>query len=308
MGKNLRVGEFLLAVQGLALHRNLFSGTDAQTNARISEIGEIVTALMSSDAHESLSVSTSELSAIDGYRRWAAQYEAADNPLIATEEPALRSVLASVPIGRALDVCCGTGRVSRILRDLGHTVIGIDQSIEMLQVARSQVSGVSFQQEELISQTDTGRDPTKSDYDLITCALALTHAVDLTKAVAAIAARLRPGGRLVITDVHPFFTALDSQAFFRLDDGATSWVRNQHHRFSSYLQAFRAAGLAITDCLEIEPPDGTGPMESFVAALRPDAARCAYRGLPTVILWQLENQGSPEVFQSRRRASESMAP
>src|SRR3954453_2647499 len=67
----------------------------------------------------------------DGYAAWSETYDVVPNPLIDVEERTLRPLLADLPAGDALDVACGTGRVTEILAELGHRVVGIDPSEEM---------------------------------------------------------------------------------------------------------------------------------------------------------------------------------
>jgi ubiquinone/menaquinone biosynthesis C-methylase UbiE len=55
--------------------------------------------------------------------------------------PALVSLLPA-PGHRTLEVGCGEGRVSRLLRQLGHQVIGVDASPVMVGAARSHPAGV----------------------------------------------------------------------------------------------------------------------------------------------------------------------
>ncbi len=38
--------------------------------------------------------------------------------------------------GLVLDLCCGTGKLTRLLRDKGYDMIGVDSSYEMLEIAR----------------------------------------------------------------------------------------------------------------------------------------------------------------------------
>ena len=124
------------------------------------------------------------------------------------------------------------------------------------------------------------------------CSLALTHFANLDEPIATLARVVRPGGRIVISDSHPMFNALDGQAFFPHDDGTTPFVRNHHHRFSDYLHAFRRAGLVVEDCLEPRLGPGEGPMASGVmAAIAPEAVREAYLGLSSVLAWALRRPG-----------------
>jgi ubiquinone/menaquinone biosynthesis C-methylase UbiE len=284
--KNLVLAEFLLAVEGLALARNLFQGTEYLAQRRIQEIREILDALENEDTVERQCVQTEELSLLEGYELWSAGYDAISNPLIDVEQPALLSVLKTFAPGKATDVCCGTGRVSVALRKLGHQVIGLDQSTPMLEVARAKDPALSFVEQSIGSASPNSNFP--RDQDLVTCSLALTHFADLTPPLRDIADMLRPGGSAVLTDLHPMLAAFDGQAFFNADDGRTPWVRNHFHQFSDYLRAFAAVGLQVTRCEEIVPADGEGPMQGLVGILRPEATRQAYLGLPSVLLWVVQ--------------------
>jgi SAM-dependent methyltransferase len=284
--KNLRLGEFLLAIEGLALARNLFQGSEELADQRIAGIQKTLEAMAHDDAIENQSVSTEELSLLEGYSRWSVGYDETSNPLIEVEQPALIEVLKTFRPGTATDVCCGTGRVSVALRKLGHSVIGIDQSAPMLDVARAKDSSISFLERTI------GASPKHPDLpqnqDLVTCSLALTHFADLGPPLLDISDMLRGGGTAVLTDLHPMLAAFDGQSFFNASDGQTLWVRNHFHPFSDYLRAFASAGLRVNRCEEIVPADGDGPMQSLAGILRPEATRQAYLGLPSVLLWVVQ--------------------
>jgi ubiquinone/menaquinone biosynthesis C-methylase UbiE len=284
--KNLRLGEFLLAVEGLALARNLFQGTEVLADHRIAGIRETLEAMDQDDAIENQRVSTEELSLLEGYALWSAGYDEISNPLIDVEQPALLEVLQTFPPGMATDVCCGTGRVAVALRTLGHRVIGIDQSVPMLNVARGKDPSISFREQSI------GGSPLRPELpqnqDLVTCSLALTHFADLCPPLRDISNMLRSGGAAVLTDLHPMLAAFDGQGFFNAEDGRTPWVRNHFHQFSDYLRAFASVGLRVIRCEEIVPADGQGPMQGIAGILRPEATRQAYLGLPSVLLWVVQ--------------------
>lgn len=112
-------------------------------------------------------------------------------------------------IRRLLDdeslAACGTGRYAEYLAGLGHRVVGVDSSPDMLARARARVPGADLR------RGDLHRLPlADSEVDVVVCALALTHVPDLGPVVAEFARVLRPGGHLVLSDAHHERVALGS--------------------------------------------------------------------------------------------------
>lgn len=72
-------------------------------------------------------------------RYWGADYRVEAAPVVA------RLLLSRVPAGgRVLDVCCGTGQFTDVVRRLGYDVAGMDASGEMIRFARENAPGVEF--------------------------------------------------------------------------------------------------------------------------------------------------------------------
>ena len=61
---------------------------------------------------------------------------------------------------------------------------------------------------------------------------------------------LAPGGRLIVSVLHPFQAILGWHAPFEDDNGQRWFVREHPHTHADYLHAFAAAGLGIRRCLE----------------------------------------------------------
>ena len=117
---------------------------------------------------------------------------------------------------------------------------GVDASADMLAKARAKLPEARFEQGDL-----TALPLPNGSVDAALCALALVHLPDLAPAFAELARVVRPGGRIVISDVHPFLTALGWQAQFRTAEGGTGFVRLNRHLPSDYVRAATAAGLAV---------------------------------------------------------------
>ena len=278
--REIHLRELLVGIEGLALLRRLFVGDDGEAAARIAEVRRLVDE--GGDPAYGLSAVAPELGVREGYAAWSSTYDEPGNPLIGAEQPVVWALLDDAPPGRALDAACGTGRHARHLADRGHAVVGVDGSPEMLERAREQVPAGAF------AQGDLHDLPLPSaGFDLAVCSLAFDHVTDLDDPLAELARVLRPGGRLVVSDVHPVLSAIGVAAYFRDADGASAFMRNHGHVHSEYLAAFVAAGLEVRQCLEPRFGDEQVAAQGLGMAFVPEATRAAYFGLPGALVWDL---------------------
>jgi ubiquinone/menaquinone biosynthesis C-methylase UbiE len=281
MSRHVRLGEFLAGVEGLALIRELFTGTDASAESRIEEIRRIV-----GDAEAAvfgLGADVPELEVVEGYARWAATYDAPGNPLVCVEQETVWGLLDTTPPGRALDAACGTGRHARRLIERGHEVVGLDASPEMLARARENLPAARFESGDLSDLPF--RD---AEFDLAVCALALDHVGNLNLAIEELARVVRDGGRVIISDVHPLLKALGGAAYFRDAEGASGVVRGHARSHGDYLNAFAGAGLEVTRCIEPRFGHAEVQMQQPAATFIPTATEAAYLGLHAALIWDLK--------------------
>ena len=119
---------------------------------------------------------------------------------------ALRRWLDVQPGTRVLDVGCGVGRWSRLLAAKGAQVTGVDLSPTMIAQAqrRAAAEGVaarcSFRVQDL-SQLEI-----EGQFDLVLGVTVLQHILEpqlLRAAVRSMAARLAPGGRMILLEAAP---------------------------------------------------------------------------------------------------------
>ena len=117
--------------------------------------------------------------------------------------------LAAFQGGRVLEVACGSGRVLVPLARAGHTVVGLDASPHMLALAREKLraNGLAESARARLVQGDMRAFELGERFDLAVVAVKsfiyLTERADQQRALAAIAAHLRPGGLLVLDLLHP---------------------------------------------------------------------------------------------------------
>jgi len=279
MARHVRLGEFLVGVAGLGLIRRIFTGDDAAAAARMDEIRSIVS---SHDELYALGIDASTVDAKAGYARWAETYDQPGNPLISVEQPIVWALLGEMAQGDALDAACGTGRHTRHLVELGHRVVGVDGSPEMLARARAAVPGADLRDGDLTSlPVET------SSVDLAVCALALEHVEDLDAAVGELARTVRPGGRVILSDLHPSIRATGGAAYFQDAAGGGGVVRGYSHLHGDYLRAFSRAGLTVDQCLEPAMGPDEVAMQGPAATFVPRAAQAAFLGQPMALIWDL---------------------
>ena len=216
-----------------------------------------------------------------GYRIWSASYDTF-NPLIAVEEPLVRELLDALPAGRALDAACGTGRNAAYLASRGHQVTGVDSSPDMLAIARAKVPAGSFVEGELATLPVPD-----GEFDLVVCALALPHVADLAPVFAEFHRVLRPGGHLIVSDVHWMSLYLGGIASATDTDGVPRRMPASRLRPSDYLAAALPLGFEVKGLQEPRWPvemAGGGPVADRYAV---EAVRSAYANTPAAIIWHL---------------------
>jgi demethylmenaquinone methyltransferase/2-methoxy-6-polyprenyl-1,4-benzoquinol methylase len=105
------------------------------------------------------------------------------------------------PGQRALDLCCGTGDVTRALAQRGVETVGLDFSEPMLAVAnartKARTAGVGLQ----FLRGDAQQIPfPDNSFDLVTISYGLRNLADWQRGLAEMQRVARPGGRLLVLD------------------------------------------------------------------------------------------------------------
>jgi ubiquinone/menaquinone biosynthesis C-methylase UbiE len=287
---------YLLGLEGVALLR-AFTGEFGRdfVEARIAEIRRV----LDDEALANAAVEVERVDTVAGYRLWSATYDR-PNSAFDLDEPVVKEIVDSLPAGVALDAACGTGRYAHFLAERGHRVIGVDGSPDMLARARTRVPRGEFLLGDLHQLPVAD-----AEVDLVVCALALTHVPALEPVIAEFARVLRPGGHLVISDMHPERVAQGSVPSVRGADGRPGRLSAHRHLVGDYLRAALPVGLQVRRCEEpgmptkepSEPPDPTstfgtvGPWDLWpwcLADMVPDATRAANAGAPALVIWHFQ--------------------
>lgn len=137
-----------------------------------------------------------------------------------------------------LDYACGNGLISRSLKPLFSSVIGMDVSRSMLDKYQDTVDSLGLGPDEMkgVRGDLLGADikPTEPpveesalwDFDLVAISMALHHVEDPESAIKKLAARLKIGGKLLVIDWTPLDGSTRAQREYQQElqqDG--SWER-----------------------------------------------------------------------------------
>lgn len=109
----------------------------------------------------------------------------------------------------------------------------------------------------------------------------------MPQSIAELGRVLRSGGRVVISNPHPFATGvLGWRAVFADAQRTRTMIPEHPHLHSAYVTAFSRAGLVVRGCFEPAPT-----REQARARVRigyPEAFEEALTGVPAVIVWEAE--------------------
>ena len=213
--------------------------------------------------HETLAAGWSDRYSRGGFRRRADFFRSQVLPRLA-------------PSGAWLDVGCGSGVFSRMLAEAGAQVLGLDGAPAMVEAARRATS-------EANPRFEVGRVEDVSGlpavYDGAVCLSVLEYLPDPGATLAALAGRLKPGGRLALSAPNRASTVRTAQrwmralagsrAFAYLDSSRHLWTRGE------LTDLARTAGLEVEAVLGFDPvaPRAFWPVISpslwFMVARRP---------------------------------------
>ena len=169
-----------------------------------------------------------ETRAADYFARHATQWDVLRSlhSSDATVEAALRNLLGTT-LGRVLDVGTGTGRMAELFEPAADAVVALDNSPEMLRLARARLQHLAPGRVELVQGDFTALPFADAAFDTVLFHQVLHYAQSPETVLGEAARVTRPGGRVAIVDFasHDREDLRSAQAHVRLGFG-DGQVRN----------------------------------------------------------------------------------
>lgn len=195
------------------------------------------------NAHQEQSLN--RLSAADGYRLWAQDYDRDPNPLLALEKRVLADKLNNLMNKVFVDIACGTARWMVYAAQLGARVFGIDLVSEML-AAASRKPGMAGR----LIQADARFLPiADSCAEIVICSFALGYMKEpecLYREMGRVAVRK---GLIIASDLHPEALEAGWRRTFRCGLELFE-IETYRHRCERLIRAGQGANLQLREVLE----------------------------------------------------------
>lgn len=186
------------------------------------------------------------LSVEDSYAEWATTY---DDTVQDEIDIRLLERSAAVPwpdIENAVDLACGTGRISAWLRGRGvRRINGVDLSGEMAGHAHAKNVYAALHKADV---RRTGLQTTS--FQLATIVLAECHLEELQPLYPEAVRLLATGGHLVLVGYHPHFLLKGVPTHFDRTNGDSIAIHNHIHLFSDHVNAAFTAGFELMEMAE----------------------------------------------------------
>ncbi len=196
------------------------------------------------------------------YDLWSSQYDSNHNKTRDLDKLVTEEILSELEFSEVLEIGCGTGKNTAFLIKKARRVTGMDFSKEMLKIARGK-----FQKENVhfIEADITEIWPiTDLSFDLVTFNLVLEHIADLDFIFSEAFKKLKPGGYLFISELHPFKQYRGTKARFDTEEGRTELETFTHH-ISEYMENATSTGFQLEKIKECFDPDSETPrLISFI--------------------------------------------
>ena len=180
------------------------------------------------------------------------------------ERPATLSLLPDVTGLKVLDAGCGPGIYSEWLIERGATVIALDVSPRMVELAKTRVGTLADIREADLSKPLTFLDT--SSFDIVLSPLVMEYIEDWSVPLSEFYRILRPAGKFIFSITHPFFdyTYYKSTNYFETELVGSVWtgfpkirihMPSFRRSLGSTLNPLIEAGFILETILEPKPTE-----------------------------------------------------
>ncbi len=179
---------------------------------------------------------------MSSYNGWAHQYDNDINPTRDLDKTVTKEFLSKIDFFKVLELGCGSGKNTEWLIAKADSLIGLDFSKKMLDLARKKIISkkVTF-----INADLNGKWPVHNNsFDLATINLTLEHIEVLDHIFNSLFMKLSQGGKCFVCELHPKKQLEGSKAQFE-KNGTDIVLDVFQHSEKDYIQSAEKAGFKL---------------------------------------------------------------
>lgn len=194
-----------------------------------------------------------------------------DHYRIGLNNPAVFEILGDIQGLTVLDLACGEGYNTRILAGKGAKTTGVDFSPKMVGLAKQEEARRKLGIEYFILDAMNLKGVSSSQFDLVTCFMALQDIENFRMAILEVSRVLKPNGRFVFSIPHPCFElpAINGEEgsslrrYFEEAKYSLEWNMKRlakpfktitfHRTLTHYFDALNESGLHVSRLVEPRP-------------------------------------------------------
>lgn len=199
------------------------------------------------------------------YAEWAATYNSDRNLTRDLDEQVTRETLAAFRFATALELGCGTGKNTPMFAALSERVLALDFTSGMIRQAQARVQAAQRVAFALADLTQPWPCAAQSA-DLVAFNLVLEHIADLGFIFAEAHRVLQPGGRLFVSELHPFRQYQGKTAVYRQGQREVEIPAFIHH-LAEFLEAAAHHRLRLHSLREWWHAEDAGGLPRLVSFL-----------------------------------------
>ena len=181
---------------------------------------------------------------------------------------------------KVIDLGCGEGSFTRMLAGQGAVATGVDLCWPLIEFAEQHRAASETY---LVGDMEDLNDMPDSEFDVAISYISLVDVADMRSAIREAFRILHPGGRLVVSNLHPMISAspnwikhgslkLHYPVDHYFDEGGRNIGQREdqpwtmfHRTLSTHVRAFLDAGFQIEDIREPTPTDAQVARHPFVS-------------------------------------------
>lgn len=188
----------------------------------------------------------------EAYNHWAQTYDSVLNKTRDLEETAAKHLLVDANFSQVVEIGCGTGKNTVWIAEKAQTLMAVDFSQEMINIASKKIKAPQVQ----FKQADITKPWNFNKATLVTCSLVLEHIENIHFIFEQAANTLYKEGCFYVCELHPYKQLQDSRARFE-HNGELIQLEYFVHHISDFFNAAQKNGLPCIQLQEWFDDDST---------------------------------------------------